>query len=155
MNILEDKLISLKTDVNSIKASQYLGGSNYRVYYQQTHIDTSLNGNYAWWVFFRANSNFPLVNFGFEVYENNERKVSPRNYWVNTGGTSIASYSFSTSFGSLMHGWSLPSFSVDAANIYVGLLEMSGSSSGSGKIVLKAKTSCEGVLGFEAAGRPW
>lgn len=153
MKTLEKKLIGLKTELSGLKTSQRLGGSSYRVCHEQTSIKTTLNGYKYYWVYFRGNSNFPLVNFGFEVWENGVLKKEPLDDWHNNiGGDSLGKYSLNTIWGPLLasRNISMPAeFDPYAPNVYAAVLTMESTESVNLAIILKAKTSCEGVLGYE------
>lgn len=151
MNILEEKLVSLGTEINTLKASQYLGGSNYRVYSDRASLGTSLNTYQRWWVCFKGNSNFPLVNWGFEVYENGSLKVAKNDWHDSLPGNSTCKYSMHTVWGSEATGVTLPiDVDVYAPNVNTFILEKSDGGSGSGEIIVKVKASCEGIIYFKA-----
>lgn len=156
MNSLEEKLIELKTELNNIKTSQALGGSNYGVLFQQTSITSPLSTNNSnWWVCFQGTSNFPLVNFGFEIYENGELKPEARvAYLSSLGGTSIGSYKMDYCYERYLEMFRPPSVvNATASNVVVVLLTMFGQagSYGNAQIVVQTKANCEGVLKVESA----
>lgn len=91
---LEEEILNLRDAVRSIKTTQPLGGSSYQVYYSEKKVSVlikgwneatmsgSFNPTYAWVLGYVGESDFPLVNYGFEVRENGILKPYPRIRWL-------------------------------------------------------------------------
>lgn len=147
---LQDRIVNLQTNINDIKTSQPIGGSNYAPFYQETEfsIPATNAGGKSYWVWFRGDVPLPLVDFTFTVKENGT-VVIPRNtltYGLN------APVGNSKGFYSIYRNWSIiigqytdtPPFDIFDAHNYAVLIGFAENPVGS--IRVKCKSSCSGVL---------
>lgn len=161
MSSVEEELRSLRSEVDKFKVSQYLGGSSYRVY--ETRISWSRNFSSdsmaRWMVAFIGSSNFPLVNFGFEIMENGVLKPKTRptffNYGSEIGCDSILKYDYTSNWQAEASSYNLSGLDYDiyAPNVYSIVLSAGTiwdigvtNPGASVNFTAKVKANCEGVL---------
>lgn len=147
---IQDAIIRLRTELNSLKASQRFGQSNYCVVNQQCRVETNLRVSQGWWIYYRAQSNFPLVNLGFEVKENGINRPNPKTLY--TAGDSYCYYSVNLAIGLSLQTYNPPSMGTNDPSVFLAFLEKSSSGyQTEGEIIIKSKANCDGVLGIEEA----